>query len=513
MGYYANTLALVIREVRCLAQLDHPNCVRYYTSWLEPSWMTGDQKDAFENDAEHHDVDSYAPQPNNGSPKLLTGIDRVIEGLHHNEEIDDSVEQLEAILYGNDGNNDITDDGFNWAPTSQMSHSAFSFDRTEQKDTINDWDNLPSHQTNKYHSMMHSSRTSINGDGDDSEASEWTQDLNNCSGSTSVPRESFHNSQVPNYERQGSLELVPADDTNNQRRRQYKKQNSSSSYKYQISLYIQMQLCNSSTLADWIKHRNGNCIDFDAEVKQARARPAFEIFRQIVNGLAHVHAKDIIHRDLKPANIFAGDDGSFMIGDFGLSKTMRDANNSGVDIDPGTHAIILPRGYTNDIHTAGVGTASYASPEQTTSKTYGTAADIFSLGLILLEIFNNFTSEHERAKAFHDCRHNRELAPWMKQYYPEVSNLILACTQTDWNRRPSASDIQAVGMFQEGSEIFRAELRALKAEMTRKDELIQRQKEQMKEKDKLIQTLKTAEKDRDAIVEDSSRCSSSDDDY
>ena len=172
-----------------------------------------------------------------------------------------------------------------------------------------------------------------------------------------------------------------------------------------------------------------------------------------------------------------------MIGDFGLSKRMRDANR--VDIDPQTNAIILPLGLNDDNHTAGVGTASYASPEQITSKTYGTAADIFSLGLITLELFSNFTSEHERAKAFHDCRHNREVAPWMKRYYPEVSALILACTQIDWTRRPSAKDILSTAVFQEsgnGAEILRAELRT-------KDRLIQSQKEQLKEKDELIERL------------------------
>ena len=47
-------------------------------------------------------------------------------------------------------------------------------------------------------------------------------------------------------------------------------------------------MIESHTLADWIKERNGRCIEFDAEERQARARPAFEAFRQIVNGLAHV---------------------------------------------------------------------------------------------------------------------------------------------------------------------------------------------------------------------------------
>ena len=172
-----------------------------------------------------------------------------------------------------------------------------------------------------------------------------------------------------------------------------------------------------------------------------------------------------------------------MIGDFGLSKMMRDANR--VNIDTQTNAIILPISLNDNINTAGVGTASYAAPEQMTSKTYGTPADIYSLGLILLELFSNFTSEHERAKAFYDVRNKREVAPWLKRYYPEVSALILACTELDWNRRPTASEIEARAIFQErgnGVEILKAELKT-------KDRLIENLNDQLKEKEELIQKL------------------------
>mmetsp|Transcript_16936 Transcript_16936/g.36712 ORF Transcript_16936/g.36712 Transcript_16936/m.36712 type:complete len:690 (-) Transcript_16936:161-2230(-) len=398
------------------------------------------------------------------------------------------------------------------------SPSAFSVDRTEQKDAMMDassWGDLPSH------------RTRDDGGAERDDASEWTRgsdDIGSCAaGIVSAAerhRDGLHDSRGrDDYRGRGSspLDLVPAgNDANDPRRnrRRYGRRTSSAAaaaaspsvagaasttYKYQISFYIQMQLCRPSTLADWIKHRNANCVDFDAEEIQSRARPAFEIFRQIVNGLAHVHSKGIIHRDLKPANIFAGDDG-FLLGDFGLSKMVRDANNTHIGADNNNHpssqtnAIILPTGYIDDnIHTAGVGTASYASPEQITSENYTTAADIYSLGLILLELFGNFTSEHERAKAFHECRRDRAVAPWMKRYYPEVSALILACTQEDWERRPTAMDIRAAGVFQEkgnGVEIFRAELRALKVEMARKDGVIQSQKEEMREKEEMIENLR-----------------------
>ena len=107
----------------------------------------------------------------------------------------------------------------------------------------------------------------------------------------------------------------------------------------------------------------------------------------------------------------------------------------------------------------------------------------------------------------------------MKRYYPEVSALILACTQTDWSRRPSASDIQAAGVFQEkgnGAEIFRAELSSLKVVMKWKDTLIQKQREQIFHLKRRLAELETGRgvNGREAvdIDEDSSSCSSSDED-
>jgi serine/threonine protein kinase len=202
---------------------------------------------------------------------------------------------------------------------------------------------------------------------------------------------------------------------------------------------------------------------------------------------------------------------------------MRDAHP--VPLSP-SDEFFTSRNIANDGHTAGVGTASYAAPEQITETQYGPEVDIFALGMILLELFSNFTSEHERAKAFHNCRHRRELEPWMHRTYPEVSALVLACTQPERSRRPTAKDIQNAGVFRQRgncTELFRAELTTLKGEIAKRDSVIDEQRELLRAKDKEIEELRQRLSEMDVHKETDTNlavdanykdvCDTSDDDY
>ncbi|MGY6654965.1 protein kinase domain-containing protein [Amycolatopsis sp. TRM77291] len=89
-----------------------------------------------------------------------------------------------------------------------------------------------------------------------------------------------------------------------------------------------------------------------------------ELAARLTDALAHVHAHGITHRDLKPANILIDGDGP-LIGDFGVA-----------------HAFDA----TRVTETGGVvGTAAYMAPEQVRGENVGPPADIYSLGLVLLE--------------------------------------------------------------------------------------------------------------------------------
>ena len=102
-------------------------------------------------------------------------------------------------------------------------------------------------------------------------------------------------------------------------------------------------------------------------------------------------------------------------------------------------------------HTTGVGTASYASPEQLQGRQYGVRSDLFSLGLILLELCCCFTTTHERADAFQAMRRPRGgdgggggggAAPaHLAARSPAVAELAELLCRTDPELRPSASEL------------------------------------------------------------------------
>lgn len=67
------------------------------------------------------------------------------------------------------------------------------------------------------------------------------------------------------------------------------------------------------------------------------------LFREIIEGLAHIHQQGMIHRDLKPVNIFIDSRDHVKIGDFGLATTSVIARNVESQIQPkgNTKYIIL----------------------------------------------------------------------------------------------------------------------------------------------------------------------------
>ncbi|CAA2995339.1 eIF-2-alpha kinase GCN2 isoform X3 [Olea europaea subsp. europaea] len=174
-------------------------------------------------------------------------------------------------------------------------------------------------------------------------------------------------------------------------------------------LYIAMEYCPGclgSFLDDFSNHYN--------------REQALMIFRQIVQALAHIHENNIIHRDLSRSNIFLDKDGNVKVGDFGLAK----------ELDDDGHALSSTSDGTN------------RAPEYA----YGEVdakADIYSLGMILVELLYPFATAFERTKVLGDLKTGVYPTEWEVQHKRVIGRLISESPLA----RPTAAEILMDGNF------------------------------------------------------------------
>ena len=138
--------------------------------------------------------------------------------------------------------------------------------------------------------------------------------------------------------------------------------------------YMVLEYLEGQTLWQWMIDHAATA-EPPARVPPARAA---DLMLPVVRALAYAHDQGIVHRDLKPENVMLTRAGTIKVLDFGIAKWVEapapDPGPAGDDAGPITGSTGL------------VGTRSYMSPEQLRLDAVDHRADVWAVGIMLLEL-------------------------------------------------------------------------------------------------------------------------------
>ncbi|NXU58526.1 E2AK1 kinase, partial [Turnix velox] len=386
----------VLREVKVLAGLQHPNIVGYHTAWMEQ-------------------VQTLHPR---GKYIILAHVLLVtsppLDGWHIQ-----SVESDSSIIFA-----DLTSPN---KPCDSASLGDQSGELVQSMDVRSDFTNSDSKENTKpkkcelsleFQEDSVSSATSRSADVTDHSARghHSALDEDTSTGSESCAKE------------HSKKDLTLCEDFG---------------VEYCLMLHIQMQLCELS-LWDWIVDRNKRCYEERTEEASSPYHLVdvswtMNIFRELLEGVCYIHSMGVMHRDIKPRNIFLyGPDHQVKIGDFGLAckDLLRDDAEQWFKTE-------RKNGLS---HTSGVGTCLYASPEQLQGSHYDFKSDMYSLGVVLLELFQPFGTEMERTDVLTRLRSGQIPPAFCKKWPVQAKYVQLLCSQRATDR-PTAMQLRESELF------------------------------------------------------------------
>jgi serine/threonine protein kinase len=191
-------------------------------------------------------------------------------------------------------------------------------------------------------------------------------------------------------------------------------------------LIIQMEFCEGQSLREAI---DKNLLK-DEKVK-------WKVIIQIIDALNYIHRKRLIHRDIKPANIFLDKKFNVKLGDFGLA-TVSKPKTALENLSLNKKEYI---NFRNDILSCGIGTKYYCSPEQEKKNKYDEKTDMFSLGIVIFELFFSFGSLMERDIILRNIKDQHKFPQKFQSASPDAVQIVNRLTDTDPKIRPSSYEL------------------------------------------------------------------------
>ena len=155
---------------------------------------------------------------------------------------------------------------------------------------------------------------------------------------------------------------------------------------------------------------------------------ALQVARQICAGLSAAHERGVIHRDLKPANVMLDERGTARITDFGLAGAVEDFEGEA----------------------AREGTPAYMAPEQLAGRHASARSDVYSLGLLLYELFTGkpaFSADSlEELLRVREQTTPTNPSSHVSDMNPAVERAILRCLESDPRKRPATAALVAAAL-------------------------------------------------------------------
>nr|ABN50916.1 mitogen-activated protein kinase kinase 3 [Oryza sativa Indica Group] len=182
---------------------------------------------------------------------------------------------------------------------------------------------------------------------------------------------------------------------------------------------------DSGQISIALEYMDGGSLADVIKIKKSIPEPVLaHMLQKVLLGLRYLHeVRHLVHRDIKPANLLVNLKGEAKITDFGVS--------AGLDNTMAMCATF-------------VGTVTYMSPERIRNENYSYAADIWSLGLAILECATGkfpYNVNEGPANLMLQILDDPSPTPPKDSYSSEFCSFINDCLQKDADARPSCEQL------------------------------------------------------------------------